>query len=138
MPETIEGVAELAVPIGADLQAKIKLLSTSKQARVEHLVEWMLTTKDVRVAELLLRACGDLVPVQLLQQNNFQTKVPTSEAEAFMQVISNGRGPNEWKPPPLPEEAAVDPVLDAPMDTTPIPVPEQDDLADIEAFLENV
>jgi hypothetical protein len=134
VPAPIEAVPEIEAPVLTELQSRVRLLATSKQARIEHLAEWMVNTRDVRVAELLLRACGDLLPVQLLQQNNYQQKAVTTEAEALMAVISNGRGPNEWAPPP-PQELEHDPILDAPADDRPIPQPPEEDL---EALLETV
>lgn len=128
VPETIEGMQEFEVPALTELEAKSRLIASSKQARLEHLAAWMLTTKDIRVAELLLRACGDLLPVQLLQQNNIHQapKAPTSEGAALIQVLSNGRGPGEWAPPAYLEEPDEDPVLDAPPDLSPIPEPPED------------
>src|SRR3954466_5810583 len=127
----IEGPLPRACPIPElpldDLKASAKLLAQSKEARMEYLAEWMMTTRDVRVAELLLRASGDLMPVAWYQQNNFQQ--PPQEAPGqspAIETISNGRGPGEWRPPAQIEEPDLDPIIDAPADTSPIPVPMDD------------
>jgi hypothetical protein len=110
-----------------------RMLVTDREMRLMYLADWMAgagfdnpgTPNAMLIrrglAEIFLRCMGDLIPAQLYTQNNFSA-APYQAGEAAMQAIPNGRGPLEWAPPAQPEPEQ-DPVLDAPEDESPIPVP---------------
>jgi hypothetical protein len=76
------------------------LLVKDKVQRLAFIADWMMGAgfpepqsgwaiqQRMKIAELFLKACGDLVPVQLNQQNNYG--VP-KEQEPILDLIDNGR-----------------------------------------------